>query len=150
VASIANAPIPNILTLAGIAFVFIALGGQLGFKVVSDKIRPRDALLAGAFFLISGLGFYLAPSLFPSSEGEVFNDPNYRGNGPIDYCYHAGFDCGSRPANTFCIENGYAKAIDYPEHFNVPKTFIVGDGKTCPFGINKLCSTYSYIKCSSK
>jgi len=67
--SLANTPLPTILVVAGVIFVFIALGGQFGAQVVTDRIKPANALIAGALFMAVGIA--LNTSGRPTPDGKV-------------------------------------------------------------------------------
>jgi len=54
-------PVPTILVIAGIVFLFIALGGQFGAKIVTDKIRPKYSGILGIFLLLIGIVIYTPP-----------------------------------------------------------------------------------------
>ena len=56
--SIAETPVPTILVIAGIVFLFLAVGGQIGAKIVADKIKQKQAGMLGIVLLAIGLAFY--------------------------------------------------------------------------------------------
>ena len=57
--SLAVMPIPSILVIAGIFFLFLAVGGQFGAKIVTDRIKPKSAGFIGAILLIAGVVIWL-------------------------------------------------------------------------------------------
>jgi len=65
--ALAGTPLPTILVLAGILFIFFAIGGQFGAQVVTDRIKPRAATIVGVLLLIFGVGIHL----FPASESSA-------------------------------------------------------------------------------
>jgi hypothetical protein len=58
-----DTPIPTILVLSGIVFLFLALAGQIAGKLEVPPARQKWAAAAGAIFLGAGLLLYLAPGL---------------------------------------------------------------------------------------
>ncbi len=56
--TLANTPLPTILVVSGMFFVFIAIGGQFGAHIITEKIRPIVALGSGAFLMIAGIALY--------------------------------------------------------------------------------------------
>jgi hypothetical protein len=67
--SLADTPVPTILVVAGLFFLFLAIGGQLGAKIVTDRVKQKLAGIVGAFLLIAGLALYLIPGILtPSIE----------------------------------------------------------------------------------
>ncbi len=58
-----DTPIPTILVLSGIVFLFLALAGQIAGKLEIPPTRQKWAAAAGAVFLGAGLLLYLAPGL---------------------------------------------------------------------------------------
>ncbi len=54
-------PIPTILIVGGILFLFLALGGQLGAKLVTHKVNRKAAGLVGGVFLVIGLILFIIP-----------------------------------------------------------------------------------------
>ncbi|MDZ7341165.1 MAG: hypothetical protein ONB27_07400 [candidate division KSB1 bacterium] len=57
--SLAAMTIPSILVISGIFFLFLAVGGQFGAKIVTDRIKPRSAGIIGAILLIAGVAIWL-------------------------------------------------------------------------------------------
>jgi hypothetical protein len=56
--SLATTPIPTILVVAGLFFLFLAIGGQFGAKIVTDRVKPQSAGIVGAILLLSGVAIY--------------------------------------------------------------------------------------------
>jgi len=65
--ALAGTPLPTILAVAGILFIFVAIGGQFGAQIVTDRIKPRAATIVGVLLLIVGVGIHL----FPVSESSA-------------------------------------------------------------------------------
>lgn len=57
--AVQDTPIPNLLVLAGIAFIFLAIVGGLTDKVTVPKERQRLIGLIGALLLVGGVGMHL-------------------------------------------------------------------------------------------
>lgn len=68
---LADTPLPTILVIAGIAFLFIAIGGSLGAAIVTTLVRRDLAAFAGSILLVTGVALWLVPGHFPiGEEGE--------------------------------------------------------------------------------
>ena len=61
--------VPTILVVAGIFFLFLALGGQFGAKLVTDRVKPKSAGILGAVLLLSGVAIFLS-----QGEGRIHGD----------------------------------------------------------------------------
>jgi len=57
-----DTPIPTILVMSGIVFLFLALAGQIAGKVEVPAERQKWSALAGALLLSAGLLLYIIPS----------------------------------------------------------------------------------------
>ncbi len=57
---LAETPVPTILVIAGILFLFIALGGQFGAKIVTDKMKTKAAGILGIILLLIGITIFLS------------------------------------------------------------------------------------------
>lgn len=68
--SLANTPLPTILVIAGLVFVFVAIGGRLSGQFVTDNVKPRDALIAGALLMIVGIALNASGRSTPDSKAE--------------------------------------------------------------------------------
>ena len=56
--SLADTPIPTILVVAGLFFLFLAIGGQIGAKIVTDKVKQLYAAVLGGICVLLGLAIY--------------------------------------------------------------------------------------------
>lgn len=56
-----NTPIPNILVVAGIAFIFFAFVGSMGANIQIDPSSKKGSVIVGVVMLFVGLGLYLVP-----------------------------------------------------------------------------------------
>ncbi|TCI04717.1 hypothetical protein EZV61_01735 [Corallincola luteus] len=59
-ASLSSTPLPTILVVAGIIFLFISVGGQLGAHLSAIKVKRAVAGGLGGVLLICGIGLYFA------------------------------------------------------------------------------------------
>ena len=50
-----NASVPTVLIVAGIFFLFLAIGGGIGATIVTDKVKPRAAGIISALLLLAGI-----------------------------------------------------------------------------------------------
>ena len=66
-------PIPTILVVSGVVFLFLALAGQIAGKLEVPPARQKWAAAAGTVFLGAGLLLYLAPGLprVTHAEGSI-------------------------------------------------------------------------------
>ena len=55
VETLAHTPLPTILVVGGIVFLFLAIGGQLGARFSTERLRPRHALVLGLILLAIGI-----------------------------------------------------------------------------------------------
>lgn len=69
--SLAVMPIPSILVIAGIFFLFLAVGGQFGAKIVTDRIKPKSAGFIGAILLIAGVVIWLGKLQQPGDPSDL-------------------------------------------------------------------------------
>jgi hypothetical protein len=58
-----DTPIPTVLVVSGVIFLFLALAGQIAGKLELPPTRQKWAAVAGAVFLGAGILLYLAPGL---------------------------------------------------------------------------------------
>ena len=68
-------PIPTILVVSGIVFLFLALAGQIAGKLEVSPARQKWAAATGAVFLGVGLLLYLAPGLPRAAQAEISSNP---------------------------------------------------------------------------
>lgn len=57
--------LPTILVVAGVVFLFVGIGGGFGATIVTEKIKPRSALMLGLVFFATGLVLAVSPSPGP-------------------------------------------------------------------------------------
>lgn len=62
-----DTPVPVILVGGGVLFLFVAVGGQLGAKVSTDKVKQRYAAITGILLLLAGIGLYVVPSVLSTT-----------------------------------------------------------------------------------
>lgn len=63
-----DTPIPNILVVAGIAFIFFAFVGSMGANIQIDQSSKKWSIIVGVVMLFFGLGLYLVPSSVGKAE----------------------------------------------------------------------------------
>jgi hypothetical protein len=72
--TLASTPLPTLLVLAGLFFLFLAIGGQFGAdKITTDKIKKRLAGIIGCGLLLCGLILYLGPGKTDSKSFQVLS-----------------------------------------------------------------------------
>ena len=57
---ITDTPVPTLLVVAGIVFLFVGIGGELGAKMGTAGVRRRAAAAIGGILLVLGLGLNMA------------------------------------------------------------------------------------------
>lgn len=152
--SIGQTPVPTILVISGILFLFFSLGGQLGAQIITDKVKPKAALVTGIFLLIAGIVMYIPKMDTPrdgaSPKRQVFRAPKV-GNVPLDWCLFFRERCGEPAATAFCRSQGLAASSDFLQGHPVPETKVIGDGALCQTGKNNpICDTFAEITCVSQ
>ncbi len=65
--AVQDTPIPNLLVVAGIVFIFLAIAGGLSDKVTVPKERQRLIGGIGAVLLVAGIGLHVLDSQRPPS-----------------------------------------------------------------------------------
>jgi hypothetical protein len=70
-----DTPIPTILVVSGIVFLFLALAGQVAGKLEVPPARQKWAAAVGAVFLGAGLLLYLSPDFSRASQAEMPSNP---------------------------------------------------------------------------
>ena len=74
--AVQDTPIPNLLVLAGIVFIFLAIAGGLTDKVTVPKERQRLIGGIGAVLLVTGIGLHVLDSQrSPSGDAEATPAP---------------------------------------------------------------------------
>ncbi|MEA3385223.1 MAG: Ig-like domain-containing protein [Thermodesulfobacteriota bacterium] len=69
ITKLTNTPLSTILVVAGIFFLFLAIGGQFAAKIITDRVQRKYAGVLGTILLLSGLTLYLLPGILtPSPE----------------------------------------------------------------------------------
>jgi hypothetical protein len=66
-----NTPIPNLLVIAGIVFVFLAFVGEVGAVIKLPKERQKWSAIIGILFLGLGTGLFLIPGFQSDSPLSV-------------------------------------------------------------------------------
>ena len=73
ITKLGDTPIPTILVITGIVFFFLAIGGQFGAKIITNRIKQKHAGILGAIFLVAGLTLYLIPGILTPSTEPTFS-----------------------------------------------------------------------------
>ncbi len=58
---LSNTPVPNVLVIAGIVFLLLAVAGKVGANLSVPPNRQKTAALVGTILLISGIAIFMAP-----------------------------------------------------------------------------------------
>ncbi|GAA5215788.1 hypothetical protein ACFSJ3_10675 [Corallincola platygyrae] len=69
--SLSSTPLPTILVVAGLVFLFLSIGGQLGAQLATPKIKRSVAGAIGGLLLVFGLGLYFVDKSPDTTEKEV-------------------------------------------------------------------------------
>jgi hypothetical protein len=67
--ALGKTPLPTILVVAGIIFLFLAVGGQLGARFSSARLKPLYALVIGLILLGAGVWMQVIQGRATSAEG---------------------------------------------------------------------------------
>lgn len=68
---LADTPVPTIFVVAGLLFLFLAIGGRFGAKIVTDRVKQKYAGILGTILLFAGLALYLIPLILPKPPETV-------------------------------------------------------------------------------
>ncbi len=68
ITALKDTPIPTILVVGGIAFLLLAVAGQVAGKIEVPPARQKWAGLAGTLLLMAGVTLHLIPTLPPGSR----------------------------------------------------------------------------------
>lgn len=60
--------IPTLLTISGIALLFLALAGRFGAYIEIKEERQKFTLMAGVLLLIAGIALHVMPSFLSSDD----------------------------------------------------------------------------------
>ena len=63
VESLSETPLPTILVVAGLLFLFVGFGGGFKANVVTDKVNLKMATISGSVLLLLGVFIYITPML---------------------------------------------------------------------------------------
>ena len=70
-AAVAQTPLPNLLVVGGLVFLFLAIVGKIGAKIVVTEQRQKMAAVIGSALLLIGLGIQFVDVLAPDKEPSV-------------------------------------------------------------------------------
>jgi hypothetical protein len=66
--TLAKTPLPTILVVAGIIFLFLAIGGRLGARFSSERLKPLYAMVLGLILLGVGISMQVIQGKVNSAE----------------------------------------------------------------------------------
>jgi hypothetical protein len=66
--TLAKTPLPTILVVAGIIFLFLAIGGRLGARFSSERLKPLYAMVLGLILLGVGISMQMIQGKVNSAE----------------------------------------------------------------------------------
>jgi hypothetical protein len=69
---LSNTPVPNVLVIAGIVFLLLAVAGKVGANLSVPPNRQKTAALVGTILLVSGIAIFMVP---PGSKSRVVAPP---------------------------------------------------------------------------
>ena len=75
---LSNTPVPNVLVIAGIVFLLLAVAGKVGANLSVPPNRQKTAALVGTILLISGIAIFMAPpgpKQRDSEQQDAFKNP---------------------------------------------------------------------------
>lgn len=91
VEALGKTPLPTILVVAGIVFLFLAVGGQLGARISTRKLRPAYTAILGALLLLIGIWLQISASRTPepTTAGASAPSPSPSATGAPTYSLRA-------------------------------------------------------------
>ncbi len=69
---LSKTPVPNVLVIAGIVFLLLAVAGKVGANLSVPPNRQKTAALVGTILLVSGIAMFMVP---PGSKSQVVEPP---------------------------------------------------------------------------
>jgi hypothetical protein len=124
VAVLKDTPIPTILVVSGIVFLFLALAGQIAGKLEVPPERQKWSALAGAVLLTAGLLLYISPSR-PPREGDS------SGGVTIPAAATQPAPLGQVPASEFSASAQTSQGSDAPTLPELAGNTVLGEGESC-------------------
>ena len=83
----------------------------------------------------------------PPGRSAMFNKPML-GDVRLDRCLTWAQNCDKPPADQFCRQKGYSRAVKWSIEHHVPKTKVISTGQICEIGKNSPnCGGYGFIEC---
>lgn len=69
--SFSQTPLPTIMVVAGILFLFVSIGGQLGAWLATDSIKRNFSGVLGLILLVGGISLYVAGQLYHQNPKDL-------------------------------------------------------------------------------
>nr|VFJ88077.1 MAG: hypothetical protein BECKLFY1418A_GA0070994_100343 [Candidatus Kentron sp. LFY] len=77
--SLSKTSLPTIMVIAGVFFLFLSIGGQLGAQIATDSIQRKLSGILGIVLLVGGISFYfVGKSSHQKSVEPVSDEPATR------------------------------------------------------------------------
>jgi hypothetical protein len=165
-----DAPLPNLLIIAGLVFLGIAVVGKVSGKIEPDRLGRIASGVLGIALLIGGISIHSSadakgpshPQAAEPPDGEelvangqrddskrrqpLFASPLIEGY-RLDVCLSFGVGCGKPAADEFCKRHAFTES----ESFETEKvgerrirTKIIGTGQVCDMSE---CTAFASIRC---
>lgn len=100
--------------------------------------------LVGRVALVALTALVLAAPALAQQQAQAFTRPTVH-DFRLDFCRHAGSDCGQPAADLFCQQMGFERAEGWTPSGPISgQTLIFGDGKLCS---GPQCSGFNTIRC---
>lgn len=160
ISHLTDAPLPNLLIVAGLIFVGIGVVGKVSGKIEPDTTGRVMAGLFGIALMAAGLFIHSsadakARSRLPvanrrdaaEAEGKnTFRFPTIDGY-RLDFCLNFGNECGKPAADEFCKRQKFDESVLF-ENETVGtrgiRTRVIGTGQICDMPD---CSAFTLIRC---
>jgi hypothetical protein len=160
IAHLTDAPLPNLLIVAGLIFVGIGVVGKVSGKIEPDTTGRVMAGLFGIALIAGGMFIHSSADAKTGSrvplanrrdaagaEGKnIFRSPTIGGY-RLDFCLTFGNDCGKPAADEFCKRQKFEESVLF-ENETVGtrgiQTKVIGTGQICDM---RDCSAFTLIRC---
>lgn len=92
---LSETPIPNVMVIAGIVFLLLAVAGKVGANLSVPPNRQKVSALIGTILLASGLIIFLAPSSSEPPESQIQDEEQQVINNRLSRSYQSDQDRGA-------------------------------------------------------